>query len=312
MRIGKLNIKGKLILAPMVGINCASFRLLCKEEGASLVSTGMIHTNSLKGIDSIIKKESFNKKDRPLSIQLVGSNGKAAGKFCSEIEHYADIIDFNLGCPDKSIIALKAGSYYLKHPEKIESTLSPIIANTNKPVTAKIRIGWDKSSINTLEVINILENLGVAAISIHGRTKEQLYSGKVNLDEIKKAKEKANIPIIGNGDIFKPEDAKAMLDKTGCDFIMLGRGSIGNPSIFRATKELLEKGKITSKITHEDKLKTISKFITYYEKYDHMGKFSELRQQSLWFTKSLHNSRRLRNLISKTKNIKEIKSILNI
>lgn len=307
MRIGKLKLESNTLLAPMAGVNCASFRLLCKEYGAGMVTTPMLVMNQLvANPDRIIKQACPLDNERPLSIQLVGSDSKLAGKATQLIDEYADAIDINFGCPEKDILALKAGSFFVKHPEQMKKVVAPIINNTNKPVTAKIRIGWDSKSINTTQTVKILENMGLDAIAIHGRTTAQKYTGKADWQEIKKAKDNVNIPIIGNGDIFKPGTAKAMIEQTNCDAVMIGRGAIGNPFIFKAVNELLEKGKNIPEPTEEEKIRCFKKFLDHYSKHENMRAFSELKQHAMWFTKGMTGAKRLRNSIMRSETVDEI------
>lgn len=307
MKIGKLNLDSRLILAPMAGVNCASFRLLCREYGVGLVSTPMIHINQLVGAaEKVIGITCFLKNEKPISVQIVGADSKIAGEATKLIENYADVIDINLGCPEKDILAAKAGAFFIKHPEQIKKIVSPVVSNTNKPVTAKIRIGWDENSINTLEVVKILEDLGVDGIAIHGRTKKQGYSGKADWEEIRKAKEISNVPIIGNGDVFKPGTAKAMVDQTKCDFVMIGRGCMGNPFIFKRTDALLETGKNIPEPTEQEKKDCFMKFLKYYDKYEKMRSFTELKQQAMWFVKGINGARELKRRLMIAKDVGEI------
>lgn len=303
-------LEGKAILAPMAGVNCAAFRLICREHGAAMVSTPMIVANQITANpEKIIQRTCFLKKEKPVSVQLLGRD-KLMADATKIIEPYADVIDINLGCPEKDALALKAGAFFVKHPEQIHKAVSPVISATNKPVTAKIRLGWDENSIKTLEIVKILEDLGVCAISIHARTKKQKYAGKANWSEIKKAKEKANVPIIGNGDIFKPGSAQGMLNFTGCDYVMVGRGSMGNPFIFERINALLEKGKNVPEPSGMEKFKCFMKMFDYYRKYEKMRAFSELRQHAMWFTKGLEGSARLRNTLSRAETEGEMGRIL--
>ncbi len=307
MKIGNVKLESKTILAPMAGVNCTAFRLLCKEHGAGLVTTPMLVINQIvANKDKILEQTCLLKQEKPISIQLVGSDSQLAGEATEIIDEYADIIDINFGCPEKDILALKAGSFFVKHPEQMKKVVVPIINSTNKPVTAKIRLGWDDKSIRTVEIAKLLEDFGVSAIAIHGRTKEQKYTGKANWDEIKKAKEAVNIPVIGNGDIFKPGDAKAMLEHTGCDAVMVGRGAIGNPFIFGRINALLEKRENISEITEQDKIACFKKFLEYYKKYEKMRAFSELRQHAMWFTTGMKGAKRLRNDIMRVQSVDEI------
>lgn len=311
MKIKNMHLEGKTFLAPMAGVNCTAFRLLCHEYGAGVVSTPMLVVNQLAAEPKkLIERTCFLKQERPISVQLVGSDSKMAAEATKIIEDYADIIDINLGCPEKDILALKAGSFLIKHPEQIKKIVSPVVSNTNKPVTAKIRIGWDEHSINTLEVVKILEDLGVNAIAIHARTASQKYAGKADWNEIRKAKEAANIPIIGNGDIFKPGTAKALIEQTKCDYVMIGRGAIGNPFIFQMTNALLEKGKSVSEPTEKERKDCFIKFLDHYKKYENMRSFSELRQQAMWFTKGMTGSRIMRQKLMRAKDVESILGLI--
>lgn len=300
IKLANVALDSKLVLAPMEGVNCAAFRLLCREHGAGLVSTPMTIADELaKDPERIIRKIGFLKQEKPVSVQLVAGTKSELIKDAVKIaEEYADIIDINLGCPKKDILTMKAGAFFSKHPEQIKKIAEPIINSTNKPVTAKIRIGWDDRSINTLESVKILEDLGVSAITIHARTRKQVYSGKSIWEEIKKAKETAGIPIIGNGDIFKPGNAKAMLEQTGCDLVMIARGCIGNPFIFSSTKKLLETGRNPAETTVRETKDEMMRFIAHYERYDKMRSISELKQHMTWFTKSMKNSQALRKKLA--------------
>jgi len=308
--IGNVKLDSRLILAPMAGVNCAAFRLLCKEYGAGLVSTPMLVVNQIVAApEKIIDQACFLKQEKPISVQLVGSDSKLAEEATRIIEPYADIIDINLGCPEKDILALKAGAFLVKHPDQIKKIVMPVINNTNKPVTAKIRIGWDEKSINTLEVVKILEDLGVSAITIHARTKEEKYAGKAHWEEIKKAKEKANVPIIGNGDVFKPGSAKALIEQTNCDFVMIGRGCVGNPFIFKRANALLATGRNIEEPTDNDKKKCFMRFLAYYDKYEKTRSFTELKQQAMWFTKGIMGAKELRYHLMKAKSVNDILKI---
>lgn len=304
LHIGKIRISNPLVLAPMAAVNCPAFRVLCKRYGAGLIYTPMMHCNGLVEIynkDIEKAKElyiNFEHEERPISAQLVGSDPKYLKQAAEILSEHADIIDINFGCPESNILAGKAGAFFIKHPEQMDKVLNAILNNTNLPVTAKIRIGWDNSSINALEVCKKLEDFNLSAIAIHGRTKQQGYSGKADWEIIKKVKEKANIPIIGNGDVFKPGTAKAMLEQTRCDFAMIGRASLGNPFIFKRTSELLKTGKNTPEPTKEETLSSFFEFLELYEKQKRQN-FSELRDHALWFTKGLENSKKMRPEIIK-------------
>lgn len=304
--IGKIHLANNLILAPMLGVNCNAFRLLCRKHGAGLVNAAMIHPDSL-----------FNQKDkmdvieeeRPVSVQLVGKDPDKMSKAAEMIEDKADIIDINLGCPDKEVLAQHAGAFLIKHPCQMEKIVSKVISAVNCPVTAKIRIGWDSESINAVEVSKKLEDLGIDAITVHGRTRKQGYTGKADWNVIKEVKEKVNIPIIGNGDVFKPENYQAMVEKTNVDFVMIGRGAIGNPQIFENCLRYAKGKNIIKKdlkLAHD----LFLEFLDYYKKYSSGDTFSELRQHAVWLLKGVKDSASLKNRISRAENVEKIKEII--
>ena len=311
-KIGNVKIENNLILAPMAGVNCSAFRLLCKEYGAGLVTTQMFHCDSIEELEKQDKLKTLlgiRKDERPISIQIVGSNPENIKKSTLILNNYADIIDFNLGCPDKNILANKAGGFFSKHPEQIEKNIKPLIENAKKPVTAKIRIGWNNNEITMEKQIKILEDLGVDAISIHGRTVKQKYQGKSNWDLIKKAKEISNVKIIGNGDIDKPGTAKARLEQTKVDFLMIGRATLGNPFIFKQINYLLKNNKNMLEPTNQEKVNAFLRFSELYQENKDQSKISEFRQHAMWFTKSIKCAKKLRNDIMQ---LEDYDKILNL
>ncbi len=313
-KIGNLKLKNQLILAPMAGVNCTAFRLLCKEYGAGLVSTQMFHCDLISTLYKEDKNKleillGISKQEHPVSIQIVGSNPKNIKQSTIILNKYADIIDFNLGCPDKNILANKAGAFFSKHPEQISKVIKPIIENSKKPVTAKIRLGWNKDNITIEKQCKILEDLGINAITIHARTTKQKYQGTADWDYIKKIKEKFNTKIIGNGDIFKPGTAKSKIEQSKVDFLMIGRGSLGNPFIFERTNYLLKHNKNKPGTTKKEKQEAFLKFAKLYKQYKEQFKLPEFRQHAMWFTKSVKNARQLRNQIM---NIEDFDKIVEI
>ncbi len=312
LRIGKLRLENPFVLAPMAAVNCASFRLLCREFGASLVSSPMIVARNLaNNPERNLEVLSFNKKEKPISIQLVGSIKDPMKEATEAIDEFADVVDVNLGCPEKKILALHAGSFLVKHPDQAQKVVAKVISSTNKPVTAKIRIGWDDKSINAVEMVKMLEDLGCSAVAIHGRTRKQGYTGKADWGIIAKAREKVNIPVIGNGDIGKPGTALMRLNRKECDLVMIGRAAIANPFIFSRCKALFETGRNIPELTAYEKLSMIKKFISYYLKYENKRKLSELRQHCLWLSSSFGGSKILRKKLSSAKFVSEIASILD-
>lgn len=313
LKIGKVIIPNQLVLAPMAAVNCPAFRVLCKRYGAGLVYTPMMHCNGLVNIFNEDKNKAkelyinFQEEERPLSAQLVGSDPKYMAEAAEILSEHANIIDINFGCPETNILAGKAGAFFIKHPEQMDKVLNSVLKNTNLPVTAKIRIGWDNNSINALEVCKKLEDFNLSAIAVHGRTKQQGYSGKADWEIIKKVKEKVNIPIIGNGDIFKPGTAKAMIEQTKCDFVMIGRAALGNPFIFKRTLELLKDGTTPPEPSEKETISSFFEFLKLYEKQERQN-FTELRDHAMWFTKGLKGSKKMRPEITK---LQDKESLIN-
>jgi tRNA-dihydrouridine synthase B len=284
IKIGNITLANPLCLAPMLGVNCTAFRLMCRQQGAALIFSAMIHSLGLvkadRNRDTMID---FIKEERPLAVQLIGRDPEVMAESLQYIEPYADMINLNFGCPDSDILGQKLGAYFSKHPEQMSKIISTLVSNTNKPVTAKIRIGWDSQSLNHVKAAKIVEDAGAAAIAVHGRTKDQGYSGKANWTAIKQVKEKVNIPVIGNGDIWSADDAKNMLEQTNCDMIMIGRGAIGNPHLFKQCKAALTNNKHIPDQTTKEKGKALLEFIDLYNKVQKIKRFPELKQHAMWF-----------------------------
>ncbi len=311
LEIGNVKLKNNLVLAPMAGVNCTAFRVLCKEYGAGLVYTQLYDSDGVVSMYNSDRQKfermlNIAEEERPISIQLVGSNSETMGQAAKILSNYADIIDINLGCPEKDVLAKQAGAFFSKHPEQLKKIVKPVIENSKVPVTAKIRIGWDDKSITVLDSIKILEELGVKAVAIHARTRKQVYSGKADWEWIKKAKENAKIPIIGNGDLFKPGDAKAMIERTKCDFVMFGRGAMGNPFIFDRTDYLLKNGKNKEEVSSAERKKAFLRFVELYKKYTHKEEVSEFKQHALWFVNTIQGSRKMRDKIGTLENFDDI------
>ncbi|MFH0798500.1 MAG: tRNA-dihydrouridine synthase [Candidatus Woesearchaeota archaeon] len=299
-----LRLKNQFFLAPLHGVNCLAFRLLCKEYGAGLVSTPMIHVNWIVKEGKIPPNIELSKPERPIIIQLVGADVKMIKKAAEIVEPYADVIDINCGCPVFDAVKLEMGGYMMKKPEVIGKMVGAICSVTNKPVTAKIRSGWDDKHLNFLEVGKIVEDNGASGITLHARTVKQGYSGIADWGHIKKLKDKLNIKVIGNGDANDGGLARKMIDDTGCDFVMIGRGAIGYPFIF---KECLDDG---YKPTIDERKECVARFIGLYESKQKHHNFSELRQHMMWMLKGLHGASKLRAQLTNVKDVDSLKSSL--
>ena len=314
--IKDIYIDSKVELAPMAGVTNIAYRKMCKRYGAGMVTTEMI---SDKGIFYHDKKTkdmaSIDDNEHPVAIQIFGGEIDTlinAAKWVDE-QTNADIIDINMGCPVPKVLKSDAGSKYLLDVERIYNTVKNVVEKVKKPVTVKIRIGWDHNSINVFEVSEAIIKAGASALVIHGRTKSDLYSGTVNYDLIKQVKERhPEFPIIANGDITSPIKAKEVLDYTKCDAIMIGRGSYGNPFIFKQinhylnTGELLEEPDLFERI---DALKDYAKDLIEYK--GEIIALKELRGQAGWFLKGCRNGAKLRGEISYIKTYQDLEDILN-
>lgn len=301
--IGNVFIDKKTVLAPMAGVTQVAYRRLCHQFGAGLVYSEMI---SDKGIHYHDKKTlsllQVAVDEHPMAIQIFGGDLTTlleAAKFVDQNTD-ADIIDINMGCPVPKVTKTFAGSYYLLDPERIFLTVKTIVLNVSKPVTVKIRIGWDHHHINALEVSRKIYEAGASAICIHGRTKSDLYSGKVDYEIIRRVKESlGQFPIIANGDIKTPEQAKEILDFTNCDAVMIGRASYGNPYLFTQINTYLETVQILENLSEESKINLLKSYADDLIKLK--GEYiaiQELRKQAGWFLKGFYDSTTLRNELS--------------
>lgn len=316
MKIGNINLTGKVILAPMAGVCNSAFRVICKEMGCALVCAEMV---SDKGMVYNSKKTKemlyFEEIERPISQQIFGSDKETfvkAATMVYEIMH-PDIIDINMGCPvPKVAIRSQSGAALLKNPQLIYDIVSSVVSAVPVPVTVKIRSGWDANSINAVEVAKICESAGASAITVHPRTRSQLYSGKADLDIIKQVKENLSIPVIGNGDIVDIESAKHMLEYTKCDAIMIGRGVLGNPWLIKEIDTYLKTGKIIPKPTYKERINMCYYHLNYLLKFKcERVAILEMRSHIAWYIKGLPYHKEVQNQVFKAKNKEEITQILD-
>jgi len=301
-------LKNKLILAPMHDVTNIAFRLMCKKYGASLVSTELLSANALSRKNKAVMELAItDKKEKPNVIQLFGQNTENLVKAAKIVEKDFDIIDFNIGCPSKRIMQQGSGAALLKRKNKICEIVRGVSSNIKKPLTVKIRKGFE-NNINAVEIAKLCEKNGASAITIHARTVEQGYSGKADWDIIKEIKEKVKIPVIGNGDVWNGQDASQMLEQTGCDYVMIARAAIGNPFIFKQINQYLETGK-TIEQTKEEKIKDYFKYIKLAKKYK-IFSLKDAKWKAQEFTKGLKGSSKLRRNLNSVKSWEETERIM--
>ena len=315
-KIGNIDIKNKVVLAPMAGISNPAYMKICEELKIGYAITELISAEAIiRGNEKTFKMlNGIEKIKMPVAIQLFGSNKivmKEAAKIINK-RYPNKIIDINMGCPvPKVAIKSHSGSGLLKEPEKVKEIVKAVVDSVNVPVTVKIRSGWDKENINAQEIAKIIEEAGASAITIHGRTRSQGYSGEVDLNIIKKVKESVNIPVIGNGDIKTVEDAKHMIDYTNCDAIMIGRAALGNPWILENTVRYLNGEKIKT-ITIEEKKQMMKKHFIYLLKTkEEKTAVLEMRTIATYYLKGMPNVSEIKRKIFKTNTKEELLEIID-
>ncbi len=305
-KIGKIKLENNLVLAPMAGITNIAFRLLCKKYGCGLVYSEMINANAIvRNNKATLNLTQTCKQEKPIAMQLFGTKIDVIKKAVKILEKKADIIDFNFGCPAKQIIQQGAGAALLKRPAKIKEIIEAMVSSTSKPVTAKVRVGITNMK-NCVKTAEIIEKAGASAIAVHGRTLKQGYSGKADWNAIKKIKKAVDIPVMGNGDVFNHKDAKEMLNKTNCDFVMIGRGACGNPHLFKQCNEYLNNGKVISGI---DNKKMFLEYMELWKKYK--LRFADIKLHAQYFTKGIDGAAKTRLKLSGCKTVEEIEKVFS-
>ena len=299
LKIGNVELENNIILAPMAGVTNLPFRLICKKMGAGMVCTEMASSKAMYYNDQKTKRLlNTEGEKRPISFQIFGSDEETMGAAAQALSKSADIIDINMGCPAPKVVKNGDGSKLLLDLDKAKNIMKAVVKNSSVPVTLKIRKGWDKDHIVALDVAIIAEEVGISAITVHGRTRSEFYSGKADWEIIKKVKETVNIPVTGNGDIVDEETAYKMFEQTGVDGIMIGRGSFGNPWIFREIIHYLQTGEKLQRPSNQEKLEIIKQHINLAVQEKGEIAVKELRKHIAWYTKNLKNSSEFRNSIN--------------
>lgn len=309
MKIGNLKLDNNIFLAPMAGVTDMPFRVLCREMGCGLVYTEMVSAKGMRyGDERSFKLTEIDPGEKPAAIQIFGSDPHIMSESARMLnDSRAGILDINMGCPTPKITKNGEGSALMLRPELIGDIIEAVVKASDKPVTVKIRKGWDDERVNAVQVARIAQESGASAVTVHGRTREQFYSGKADWEIIRKVKEAVNIPVIGNGDVTTPQAAVDMLRVTGCDGVMIGRGAQGNPWIFRNVVRYMETGEIPPPPGAREKIDTIIRHMNALVelKGEHIG-ISEMRKHIAWYVKGMRNATYVKEKVFRTNSIDEI------
>ena len=314
MKIGNIELENPYILAPMAGVTDLPFRLLCREQGAGLLCMEMISAKALQYKNRNTKALlAIHPEECPVSLQLFGSDPDIISEMAKQIEELPfQILDINMGCPVPKVVKNGEGSALMKNPKLVYQIVSKTVRAVRKPVTVKIRKGFDDAHVNAVEIAKIVEEAGGAAVAVHGRTREQYYSGKADWEIIRRVKEAVSIPVIGNGDVTSGETALAMMRQTGCDGVMIGRGAQGNPWIFRELAEYERTGTMPERPSGETVKEAMLRHARLQMEFkgEYLG-IREMRKHVAWYTKGLEGAARLRDAINRVESYQELKDLLD-
>lgn len=313
LKIGNVLLENSYVLGPMAGVTDLPFRLLCKEQGAGLLCMEMVSAKGIfynnKNTESLLQ---IHPEEVPVSLQFFGSDPKIVSEMAKRVEERPfSILDINMGCPVPKVVRNGEGSALMKNPKLVYELVSATVKAIKKPVTVKIRKGFDDEHVNAVEIAKIIEEAGAAAVAVHGRTREQYYSGKADWEIIRQVKEAVSIPVIGNGDVTSGEKAIALRKQTGCDGVMIARGAQGNPWIFSELLEYERSGKLPERPDVEEIKKTMLRHARLQIEYK--GDFTgirEMRKHVAWYTKGLHGAARLRDQINQVESYAELENLL--
>lgn len=313
--IGNVRLENPFVLGPMAGVTDLPFRLLCKEQGAGLLVMEMVSAKGIlyknKNTEALL---AVHETEHPVALQLFGSDPHIMSEAAKRIEERPfDILDVNMGCPVPKIVGNGEGSALMKQPKQVYAIVSALVAAIKKPVTVKIRKGFDDEHINAVEIARIIEEAGAAAVAVHGRTREQYYSGRADWDIIRAVKEAVRIPVIGNGDVTDGPGAVRMMEQTGCDGVMIARGAQGNPWIFSRLRHYMETGRMPDAPSDTERKQMMLRHARLLLEYkgDYTG-IREMRKHIAWYTKGMPGSARLRSRIGEVSSIEELEKLLTL
>jgi len=313
MRIGPVLLANPVISAPMAGITDKAYRILAREAGCGLVCTEMVSDQALLyGNPKTCSLLNITGETGPVSVQIFGSNPAYMAAAAEIVESRgADIIDINMGCPTPKIVKNGEGAALMRDPEKAAGIVRAVVERVKVPVTVKMRKGWDEESVNAVELARLVVDAGAAALTVHGRTRSQFYTGKADWGIIAAVKKAVNVPVIGNGDIWQPQDALSMMEQTGCDGVMIGRAALGNPWIFSRTVHFLKTGELLPGPTPEERIRMALRHLSLLvENKGEAVAVREMRKHAAWYTRGLRGAAKARERINKAVSIEELQKIL--
>ena len=313
LKIGNVELENRYILGPMAGVTDLPFRLLCREQGAGLLCMEMVSAKAIfynnRNTESLL---TIHPDERPVSLQLFGSDPKIMSEMAKRIEERPfAVLDINMGCPVPKVVKNGEGSALMKEPKLVYEIVSAVVRAIEKPVTVKIRKGFDDAHVNAVEIARIIEEAGAAAVAVHGRTREQYYSGKADWDIIRQVKEAVSIPVIGNGDVTSPQKADELVRQTGCDGIMIARGAQGNPWIFSEMIRWEETGELPPRPDKEEVKEMMLRHARLQLEYKgEIPGIREMRKHVAWYTKGLKGAARMREKVNSVESLEELENLL--